>query len=137
MNNLKPGMKVKIYQRPVARADFEGEATLISEYRPDNGDGLSLWIVNFDGDYPDETYVRAIFVDDDEKAQIKSQDSIQAATGIQVENFTEFYDGWSVTTQTELDAYKLAYKYRHCKKITVTFAPNVNQWLVSVYWKED
>jgi len=50
-----------------------------------------------------------------------------------VENFSEYHDGFSFTTLTELGAYKAAYAYQGCKRVNVKFAPNVNAWLVQVY----
>jgi hypothetical protein len=50
---------VNIYQKPITKEDFEGQAKLISEYRPDEGDGLSMWEVEF-LDEKGETYLRTI-----------------------------------------------------------------------------
>ena len=57
---LKAGQVVNVYQKPVTEEEFEGKAILVSEYRPDAGDGLVMWVVNFLKDYPDETYTRTI-----------------------------------------------------------------------------
>ena len=57
---MKAGDKIKIYGKPVTREDFEGDATLIEEYLPDEGDGLSMWVVTFD-DSPGVQYLRTIY----------------------------------------------------------------------------
>ena len=61
---MKKGDLVKIYQYPVAKEEFEGWATLVSEYRPDEGDGLSIWEVYFLDQqitsYPNKTHFRTI-----------------------------------------------------------------------------
>lgn len=50
---------VMVYGKPITREDPEGEAKLIREYRPDNGDGLSLWVVEF-LDEPGREFLRTI-----------------------------------------------------------------------------
>ena len=56
---MNAGDKVNIYQDPINKKDLEGEATLVNEFRPDHGDGLSIWIVKFPGD--DGEYARTIY----------------------------------------------------------------------------
>ena len=58
---MKKGDRVKIYQKPITRESYEGEATLVEQVRPDVGDGLSIWLVHFDNDYPGEHYQRTIY----------------------------------------------------------------------------
>lgn len=57
---LQVDMKVEIYQDPMNFKKFEGIARLVSEYRPDEGDGLSMWEVEF-LDEPGQTYLRTIY----------------------------------------------------------------------------
>ena len=59
---MKQGDVVEVYQKPMTAELFEGKAKLIEEYRPDFGDGLSIWIVEF-LDEPGATYTRTIFED--------------------------------------------------------------------------
>lgn len=61
MVQLLKGQRVEIYQDPITKKDFEGKATLVSEYRPDVGDGLSMWQVRFD-DELGQTYLRTIYI---------------------------------------------------------------------------
>ena len=56
---LLVGDTVTIYGNPVAMDKPEGKATLIKRYRPDVGDGLSIWWVEF-LDEPGQTYLRTI-----------------------------------------------------------------------------
>ena len=58
---MKKNDVVKIFQLPMSREDFEGEAKLVREHRPDVGDGLSMWEVEF-LDEPGNTYLRTIYV---------------------------------------------------------------------------
>ena len=58
---METGDKVKIYQKPITQEDFEGVATLVSKYLPDEGDGLSIWEVHFENDQSGETYLRTIY----------------------------------------------------------------------------
>ena len=57
----KPGKIMSIYQKPLTWEDYEGEAKLLREYRPDEGDGVSMWAVEF-VDEPGEEYLRTICV---------------------------------------------------------------------------
>ncbi len=52
------GQRVTIYEDPITQLKPEGDATLVREYRPDTGDGLSMWEVQFDGE--DEFVLRTI-----------------------------------------------------------------------------
>ena len=61
---MKPGDKVKIYQDPITKLDLEGLATLVEEYRPDVGDGRSMWTVIFKDD-PGREYLRTIYQEND------------------------------------------------------------------------
>lgn len=61
--------------------------------------------------------------------------SLQATIGIPIENFCKHIDGFSFTTNTELNAYKAAYAYRYAERVTVKPATN-DQWLVQVYKKQ-
>ena len=55
---LKKGDRVQIYENPITEEQLEGEAILVSRYRPDTGDGLSMWEVMFDSE--EETVLRTI-----------------------------------------------------------------------------
>ena len=57
---MKKGDVVNIYQKSMTKEDFEGKAKLVEEYRQDQGDGLSIWIVEF-LDEPGTTYTRTIY----------------------------------------------------------------------------
>jgi len=59
---LHKGDRVRVYQRPLTKDDFEGNATLIEEYRPDDGDGVSMWEVRFDGEQ--STWLRTVNAED-------------------------------------------------------------------------
>lgn len=52
--------------------------------------------------------------------------------GIKTDNFQKYHNGFSFTTETELDAYKAAYRYQRLR-VVVREAPNINGWLVQVY----
>jgi hypothetical protein len=60
MTTLQKDQTVEIYQDPITQKDFEGKAVLVREYRPDEGDGLSMWVVRFK-DEPETTYTRTIY----------------------------------------------------------------------------
>lgn len=47
---METGDTVQVYQKPITKEGFEGNAYLIEQYRPDEGDGLSMWYVEFEGD---------------------------------------------------------------------------------------
>ena len=47
MTELKKGMVVDIFQKPLTGEDPEGSAELILRYRHDEGDGLERWEVRF------------------------------------------------------------------------------------------
>lgn len=47
MLELQEGETVVIYADPITKVNREGEAELLEEYRPDEGDGLSMWVVRF------------------------------------------------------------------------------------------
>ena len=55
---FKKGDQVKVYENPITEENLEGEAILISLYRPDTGDGLSMWEVRFGNE--EETVLRTI-----------------------------------------------------------------------------
>ena len=57
---MEPGNKVMIFGDPITKTDCEGQATLIREYRPDQGDGRVVWIVIFD-DEPGREFARVIY----------------------------------------------------------------------------
>ena len=57
---LKVGDVVKIYQDPVTKQDYEGLATLLAEYRINEGDDFSMWIVEFHNE-PNQMYTRTIY----------------------------------------------------------------------------
>jgi len=61
MGELKVGDKVKVYQKPITREDYEGIATLIELIRLDERDGLNRWLVHFQDDEPGSNYVRTIY----------------------------------------------------------------------------
>lgn len=56
------------------------------------------------------------------------------ALGFRIENLAQYRDGFSFTTDTELEAYKAAYKYHGPNnRLVVRFAPNVGKWSVQLY----
>lgn len=57
--SLKVGDVVMIYQRPLTDEQPKGKAKLLSQYRPDDGDGLSMWLVEFPGE-PGSQYLRTV-----------------------------------------------------------------------------
>ncbi len=58
---LMIGDKVNIYQLPITQEQLEGQATLRELRKPDDtGDGLSIWMVEFDNE-PGELYPRTVF----------------------------------------------------------------------------
>ena len=58
-SKVKPNDVVMVYYNPVTEKRPEGKAKLIREYRPDTGDGLPIWYVEF-LDEPGTEYLRAI-----------------------------------------------------------------------------
>ena len=56
---LLAGYKVKVYSKPITMEELEGEAFLVERVRPDEGDGLSIWMVEFT-DEPGSVYQRTI-----------------------------------------------------------------------------
>ena len=56
---MRKGDKVRVYQKPLTSEDFEGVAALVEQVRPDDGDGLSIWLVQFEGE--EEYYQRCIY----------------------------------------------------------------------------
>jgi hypothetical protein len=61
MEKLEQGQIVEIYQDPITQADLEGKALLVEEHRPDEGDGLVMWVVEFE-DEPGVEYIRTIYL---------------------------------------------------------------------------
>jgi hypothetical protein len=59
-------MKATIYQDPITKQDKEGVAELLEEVLPDAGDGLSLWIVTFDGEMEVQRTVDASDIEEEE-----------------------------------------------------------------------
>ena len=59
---------------------------------------------------------------------------ISSALGYPIAHFMQYSDGFSFTTETELQAYKAAYDYQgpH-NKLVVRYAPNVNRWSVKLW----
>ena len=47
---MQPGDKVMIFEDPITQLKPEGTATLVENYKPDIGDGLSIWTVRFEDD---------------------------------------------------------------------------------------
>ena len=66
--NPKGGQIVKIFTDPVTGQNLEGHARLIEEFRPDHGDGLSIWNVRFERVGDDELYLRTINADCNESS---------------------------------------------------------------------
>lgn len=60
---LKPNQTVMIYEYPITKEKPEGKAKLLKLYKPDEGDGLSLWLVCFE-DEPNSKYVRTVYDDE-------------------------------------------------------------------------
>ena len=56
---MQEGDKVQVYHDPITKEKPEGKARLVELHRPDVGDGLSMWWVEFDNE-PGETYMRTI-----------------------------------------------------------------------------
>ena len=44
---MKHGDRVRVYEDPITCTRLEGVAHLVEQVRPDEGDGLSMWIVRF------------------------------------------------------------------------------------------
>ena len=64
-----------------------------------------------------------------EKTQIQK---IETALGMKIANFAEYSDGFSFTVATELEAYKAAYAYQGCGRVSVREAKSVEGWLVQL-----
>lgn len=48
---MKKGQKVKVYQKPLSKEDFEGEATLLRKMESNRDDDvLQNWEVRFESD---------------------------------------------------------------------------------------
>jgi hypothetical protein len=63
-----------------------------------------------------------------------AEERISTALGFQVGNFVSFHDGFAFTVDSELNAYKAAYKYHGPNnRLVVKYAPNVEKWHVSLY----
>ena len=56
---LKKGQRITIYAYPLTKLKPEGEAVLLKRIRPDDGDGLETWLVEFVSE-PGELYHRTI-----------------------------------------------------------------------------
>lgn len=63
----------------------------------------------------------------------KVKNRVEQVLKFKIENFNKYYNGFSFTVKTELNAYKSAYIYRYCKKVTVKFSENLKAWSISVY----
>lgn len=57
---LAKGRIVTIYDDPITCQQREGRARLVREHRPDEGDGLSLWLVKFVGYDCDPVCLRTV-----------------------------------------------------------------------------
>lgn len=57
---LHPGDTVTIYQYPITRQSREGQAKLVRQISPDEGDGLSRWVVRFYDD-PHSCFTRTVY----------------------------------------------------------------------------
>ena len=60
IRTLQPGDRVRVYARPLTGSGLEGSATLLEEYRPDEGDGFAMFRVHFDGDPRECEYLRTV-----------------------------------------------------------------------------
>lgn len=60
---------------------------------------------------------------------------LESELGHKVLDVLDYSDGFSFGCETELQAYKAAYRYRFTGRIEVKFAPNCGQWRVSIYLK--
>lgn len=58
---MKSGDLVKIYQKPITKEDYEGEARLVKRI-PFNLPGFERWEVHFVNDMPGQTYERNIYI---------------------------------------------------------------------------
>ena len=47
---MKKGDKVKIYQKPISKEDYEGEATLVRKNLSNEINNTESWFVKFKGD---------------------------------------------------------------------------------------
>lgn len=52
---------------------------------------------------------------------------------MKISNLAYHHDGISFTVETELEAYKAAYKYQFRPEVIVKEATNIEAWLVQVY----
>lgn len=53
--------------------------------------------------------------------------------GMEIDRLTYYADGFSFTVETELEAYKAAYKYQHRQNVHVVKPDYSNDWLVHIY----
>lgn len=56
---LNVGDKVTIYSQPLTEENPEGDAILREQRIPDRGDGLSIWLVEFENE-PGALYQRTV-----------------------------------------------------------------------------
>lgn len=62
----------------------------------------------------------------------KSEKTLVKNLGHDIQNYNEFIDGWSFTVCSELQAYKTAYYYQGCGRITIKQASSGPAWHVSM-----
>lgn len=69
--------------------------------------------------------------------QSDKENSLGKTLGVKISNLSMYDCGFSFTVQTELEAYKAAYRYQGpgIEKTVVREAPNVNAWSIHVYKK--
>ena len=56
---LKAGQVVRVFDNPITGDGLEGKAQLIEQSHHDDGDGLSIWFVEF-LDAPEKQFQRAV-----------------------------------------------------------------------------
>ena len=63
----------------------------------------------------------------------RAAERVGMSVGCQVFDFYKYHDGFSFTVETELQAYRAAWKYCFGSRPKVSEAPNVGRWSVRVY----
>lgn len=74
-NKLEEGTLVRVYQKPLTGENAEGVARLVENISPDDGNGISVWMVVFTGE--NQPYRRTINI---ENAFPPSQSSSSVAS---------------------------------------------------------
>lgn len=71
---------------------------------------------------------------DETRREINEQvtKSLARNLGMEIFDLFTYHDGFSFSVNTELEAYKAAYKYQTLKTV-VSYAPGVQMWRIRVY----